>query len=455
MHEENENRNGQWYDTSCWTVYPGGQTQTQPAAAAPHPTQLPPRRSAGNPEYGSAVRRGHGSVRAVALCLLAVVLIAASSLAFGGSSYSAASGRPQGSVSGADFGDYNDYRDFFNNYYENTSGSLSGSSGIPRVDSADDFALEPVPEPESEELSLQEIYEKCSPSVVGITAVVSDMSYFWGTGIVISENGYIATNAHIIEGAYSATVTLWNDREYEALLVGIDSVSDLAVLKIEAEGLTAAEFCSDQVSVGDSVAAIGNPLGAELRGTMTDGIISAISRDIPYNNHSMTLLQTNAAINDGNSGGPLINMHGQVVGITNMKMKAATSSATAIEGIGFAIPVKTIRSVVDELIASGSVSGRPAMGVTVGAIPESAAEYFGIPEGLYVIGVAEGSDAKVKGIRQGDIIVEVNGDAVYAIDDLSNAISEFDVGTLMTLKIYRDGETMFVNVELVETSDIY
>lgn len=209
---------------------------------------------------------------------------------------------PQLSTGGEpSFEDYDDYREFFNGYYENTSGSLGGSS-IPRAEAAGELRLEPVPEPETEELTYQEIYEKCSPSVVGITAMVSDMSYYWGTGIVISEDGYIATNAHIIEGAYSATVTLWNDREYEALLVGIDSVSDLAVLKIEAEGLTAAEFCSarerGRLGGGDR-----QPVGAELRGTMTDGIISAISRDIPYNNHSMTLLQTNAAINDGNSGG--------------------------------------------------------------------------------------------------------------------------------------------------------
>ena len=453
MNEEYENRQEQWYDTSCWTVHPEGQTQTQPAAAAPHPTQLPPRRSAGNP--AETERRSHGSVRAIAVCLLAVVLIAATSLAFSGSGRDGGLLWPQQTDGDWGFEDYDSYQDFFNGYYESSSGTLSGSSSIPRATVGSGFVLEPLPEPETEELSLQEIYEKCSRSVVGITAMVSDTGYFWGTGIVISEDGYIATNAHIIEGAHSASVTLWNDKDYEALLVGIDSVSDLAVLKIEAKDLSAAEFCSDQVSVGDRVVAIGNPLGAELRGTMTDGIISAISRDIPYNNHSMTLLQTNAAINDGNSGGPLINMHGQVVGITNMKMKAATSSATAIEGIGFAIPVKTICTVVDELIASGNVSGRPAMGVTVGAIPSNAAEYYGIPEGLYVIGVADGSDAKAKGIRAGDIIIDVNGDVVNDTGDLSAIIAKYEVGTLMTLHIYRGGETMYINVELVETSDIY
>ena len=285
--------------------------------------------------------------------------------------------------------------------------------------------------------------------------MVSDTSYYWGTGIVISEDGYIATNAHIIEGAYSATVTLWDDREFEAKLVGMDGVSDLAVLKIEAEGLSPAEFCSDQVSVGDAVAAIGNPLGAELRGTLTDGIISAISRDISYNNHSMTLLQTNAAINDGNSGGPLINMHGQVVGITNMKMKAANSSATGIEGIGFAIPVSTIKAVVDELISEGVVTGRPAVGITVGQIPDSAASYFEIPEGLYVSAVTPGSDAEAKGIQVGDIVTQINGIGVRQTSDVSAIISEYEVGDIMTFTIFRDGETLYVDVELVDTSDIY
>ena len=182
---------------------------------------------------------------------------------------------------------------------------------------------------------------------------------------------------------------------------------------------------------------------------------SAISRDIPYNNHSMTLLQTNAAINDGNSGGPLINMHGQVVGITNMKMKAANESATGIEGIGFAIPVSTIKSVVDELIASGTVSGRPAIGITVGQIPASAAEYYDLPKGLYVMEVAPGSDAAAQGIRVGDIVTAINGEGVRQTSDVAAIIAQYDVGTIMTFTIYRDGETLQVDVALVETSDIY
>ena len=449
-----------WYDTDPGPAAPHRPTASPPADAAPHPTQLPPRRAAGpSPDYAGTGRdRSSGrrtGFRIAGICLLVVVIIAATALLFSRDGAVVFNFGTPGREDGIHEDEYDDFRDFFADYYDGTSGSITGDSDIPRTEAAGDFSLEPVPEPDAEELSLQEIYAKCYPSVVSITAMVSDTSYYWGTGIVISEDGYIATNAHIIEGAYSATVTLYDDREYEALLVGIDGVSDLAVLKIDAEGLTAAEFCSDQVSVGDAVAAIGNPLGAELRGTLTDGIISAISRDIPYNNHSMTLLQTNAAINDGNSGGPLINMHGQVVGITNMKMKAANSSGTGIEGIGFAIPVSTIKNVVDELIATGTVKGRPAIGITVGPIPDSAAEYFDLPKGLYVMDVAPGSDAEAQGIRVGDIVTAINGEGVRQTSDVAAIIAQYDVGTIMTFTIYRDGETLQVDVALVETSDIY
>ncbi|MFR5968206.1 MAG: trypsin-like peptidase domain-containing protein [Oscillospiraceae bacterium] len=446
-----------WYDTDPGPAAPDRPTASPPADAAPHPTQLPPRRAAGpSPDYsGNGRSRRRTGFRIAGICLLAVVIIAASALLFSRDGSAVLNFVVPGRDDGIHEEEYDDFRDFFADYYDSTPGVLSGDSDIPRAEEAGDFSLEPVSEPDAEELSLQEIYAKCYPSVVSITAMVSDTSYLWGTGIVISEDGYIATNAHIIEGAYSATVTLYDDREFEALLVGIDGVSDLAVLKIDAEGLTAAEFCSDQVSVGDSVAAIGNPLGAELRGTLTDGIISAISRDIPYNNHSMTLLQTNAAINDGNSGGPLINMHGQVVGITNMKMKAANASGTGIEGIGFAIPVSTIKNVVDELIATGTVKGRPAIGITVGAMPDSAAEYFDLPKGLYVMDVAPGSDAEAQGIRVGDIVTAINGEGVRQTSDVAAIISQYDVGTIMTFTIYRDGETLQVDVTLMETSDIY
>ena len=274
--------------------------------------------------------------------------------------------------------------------------------------------------------------------------MVSDTSYLWGTGIVISEDGYIATNAHIIEGAYSATVTLYDDREFEALLVGIDGVSDLAVLKIDAEGLTAAEFCSDQVSVGDSVAAIGNPLGAELRGTLTDGIISAISRDIPYNNHSMTLLQTNAAINDGNSGGPLINAYGQVVGINTIKMSSDYSN---VEGLGFAIPSASIRRLVNDLLTYGEIQPEPSFGVTV---LQTGARLEEDVWGLEVLEVTPDSAADRAGIRTGDFILSAAGREVSSSQDLLRIRRQLYVGDQVTMEIWRDGARMEVTLTLTD-----
>ena len=255
-----------------------------------------------------------------------------------------------------------------------------------------------------------------------------------------------------LDGANSVTVTLLSDEsEHEARLVGTDSVSDLAVLKIEAQDLKPAEFGqSDSLQVGDDVIAIGNPLGTELNGTMTNGIVSAINRNVIFGGHSMTLIQTNAAINEGNSGGPLINEHGQVVGVTNMK-----AFTTGVEGICFAIPTSVIQPVVDALIADGQVNGRASIGIVIGALDAAAAEYYDLPQGLYVESVAEGSDAEKQGIQPGDIVTAVNGQTVTTTYEV-NAIKEaFSVGDTMTLTIYRDGETFDVTVTLMDTNDVY
>ena len=249
-------------------------------------------------------------------------------------------------------------------------------------------------------------------------------------------------------------MTLWDEREFPAELVGADSASDIAVLKIDASGLPAAEFCSGDLTVGEPVAAIGNPLGRELRGTMTDGIVSAISRDITYTDHPMTLIQTNAAINEGNSGGPLLNMQGQVVGMTSMKLISSYSNSS-IEGIGFAIPIGTMKSVADQLIENGRVLGRPALGITVGPIPSEALSYFEIPSGLYVTSVEEGSDAEAKGVRRSDIITAVNGEKVFVTADLSDIIDRLGIGDSVKLNIYRDGQNFEVNVKLMEFSELY
>lgn len=298
-------------------------------------------------------------------------------------------------------------------------------------------------------LCLQDIYSRVIDSVVSISSMTSSGTSS-GTGIIMSPDGYVITNHHVISGALVISVLTNDNREFEAALVGSDEMSDLAVLKIDARGLQAAEFGdSSKLRVGDSVVAIGDPLGVQLRGTMTNGIISAINRDMVYNGHSMTLLQTNAAINEGNSGGPLINMYGQVIGITNMK-----ALSTGVEGIGFAIPTASIRPIVNALLADGRVSGRVSIGITVGAVSSAASEYYDLPDGLYISAVAEGSDAEKQGIQSGDMLLAVNGQAVTTTYDVSAAKDGLKVGDTVTLTIYRDGKTFDVDVKLVDTNDI-
>lgn len=270
---------------------------------------------------------------------------------------------------------------------------------------------------------------------------------------MLTADGLIVTNTHVINGADSATVTLYDDTVLNATLVGADSISDIALLKVKGIGLTPAVIGdSSELAVGDAVAAIGNPLGEQFRMTLTNGVISAINRGVSYNGRSMTLMQTNAAINEGNSGGPLYNMYGQVIGITNMKMMSSYSS---IEGIGFAIPSTTMRDIVNALVKDGEVRGRPSIGITVGAIPDNASSHYDIPGGLYISDVTKGSDAEAKGIKIGDILLECNGIEVKTTDDVAEIKSELSVGDSIHFKIWRDGETFEVDVVLMDTNDIY
>lgn len=345
-----------------------------------------------------------------------------------------------------------DWKEFFDSFYV-TEDTSEIETRIPLVETRPAWELKLAPAGKKEQ-SLQEIYQSCVDSIVSIRSYIDgEIGYYWGTGIVLSEDGLILTNAHVIEGCDSAVVVLQNDQEFEASLIGTDRVSDIAVLKIEADSLTPAVFGeSDALSVGESVAAIGNPLGEEFRATLTNGIVSAIDRGVNYDGHSMNLIQTNTAINEGNSGGALLNMYGQVVGVTNMKMMSSFSS---IEGIGFAIPSTTVRNVVNALVKDGEVRGRPAVGVTVGAIPDTAAEHYELPEGLYVSAVSEDSDAEAKGIREGDIITAVNGEPAKTSDDILKVRDSLGVGDTITFTIWREGETFDVDVALVERNDIY
>ncbi len=303
---------------------------------------------------------------------------------------------------------------------------------------------------EEDALCLQDIYSSVIDSVVSISSMTSSGTSS-GTGIIMSSDGYVITNHHVITGALVISVLTNDNQEFEAALVGSDEMSDLAVLKIDARGLKAAEFGdSSKLRVGDSVVAIGDPLGVQLRGTMTNGIISALNRDLTVGDRTMTLIQTNAALNNGNSGGPLINCYGQVIGINTVKMSSYYSASATVEGLGFAIPISVAKPIIDELIENGYVAGRPAIGISGDSLPSYYRTYYRLPDGVYVTSVNEGSDAKAKGIREGDIVTAINGEKICSIDELNTVKNQYAAGDEVTLTIYRSGTYYEVTVTLVD-----
>ena len=297
-------------------------------------------------------------------------------------------------------------------------------------------------------LSLQEIYKKCIGSVVSITALAQSGKSS-GTGIVLSADGYLITNHHVIENAQVIAVQTSDDRQFQASIIGSDEASDLAVLKVDATDLQPAEFGdSGKLAVGDRVVAIGDPLGAQLRGTMTSGIVSAINRDLEVNDRTMTLIQTDAALNNGNSGGPLINCYGQVIGINTMKLRSYYS--TTAEGLGFAIPMAVAKPILEELMENGYVAGRPAIGISYDTLPLAFRIYYNLPEGVYISAVYDGSDAQAKGVAAGDIITAVNGTRVTSIDELNRVKNQFTAGDSITLTLYNGGSYRDVEVTLID-----
>ena len=299
------------------------------------------------------------------------------------------------------------------------------------------------------ELSLQQIYKNNINSVVSIMCEQETGSSS-GTGVILSQDGYIVTNCHVVEDADSITVRLTDERDFSAMLVGTDAVSDLAVLYIEADNLLPAQFGnSDSLQVGDSVTAIGDPLGVEFRGTYTNGIVSAINRDVTVDGRTMTLIQTNAALNSGNSGGPLINCYGQVIGINTMKISAFTNAA-GVEGLGFAIPSSTVKNVVEQLINQGYVSGRPTLGIEGEALSTFYQHYYRLPAGLYITDIASGCDADRKGLEEGDILMSIAGTGVTTMDDLNAVVYGYAVGDTVDVIIYRGGNQYRVDLTLEE-----
>ena len=305
--------------------------------------------------------------------------------------------------------------------------------------------------PEGGGLSLQEIYAKNIPSVVSISCTGS-RSNSSGTGVVLSTDGYLVTNFHVISGAKEITVLLTDDRTFTAQAVGYDAVSDLAVLHINAQDLTAARFGdSGSLRVGDTVVAIGDPLGVEFRGTYTNGIVSAINRDVEINGRTMTLIQTNAALNSGNSGGPLINCYGQVIGINTIKIGAFTDDA-GVEGLGFAIPSTQVKEIVDQIVAQGYVSGRPTLGISGEALSTFYQHYYRMPAGLYITQVDSGSDAARQGVQAGDMLLYLGETRITSAEDLKSAIYNLQVGQQVEAIFYRRGQQY--RLELTVDEDV-
>ena len=300
-----------------------------------------------------------------------------------------------------------------------------------------------------------EVYAANVNSTVGITTSVT--TNFWGfqttsaasgSGFILTGDGYVLTNYHVIESSNSISVTLYDGKSYDAVLIGYDESSDIAVLKIDAEGLTPVVLGdSDNLNVGDSVVAIGNPLG-ELTFSLTSGAVSALNREITLSNSvTMNLIQTDCAINSGNSGGALFNLYGEVIGITNAKYSGSGSGAS-IDNIGFAIPINHVRGIVESIIENGYVA-KPYIGVTVSDVSEETMGY-GLPAGAAVKAVSEDSPAEKAGLQVNDIITAVNGKEISGRTGLSEAVSAASVGDTLTLTVYRQGKTISVNVTVGE-----
>jgi len=309
-------------------------------------------------------------------------------------------------------------------------------------------------------MTITDAANKAIPSVVEIVIEETAQGYGFfgqsytaqgaGSGVIISSDGYIVTNNHVVEGVDTITVTTYDGKEYPATLVGTDAKTDIAVIKVDAENLIPVTIGdSSKIQVGDTALVIGNPLGT-LGGTVTNGIISATSREIVINNESMDLIQTNAAINSGNSGGGMFDGNGNLIGIVNAKDSGTTSSGTLIEGLGFAIPVNTAMDVAQQLIENGRVINRATLGVYLQQLNQ---DMNGYEAGLYITDIISGSGAEAAGLKPYDRILKVDDTDITNYTDLSTYLRNKKPGDTITLVIVRDNEQIDVNVTLTGTID--
>lgn len=335
-----------------------------------------------------------------------------------------------------------------------------GQSTPPQNDATDpdNAGMVIEPRPEGDGMSAKEVYRQVVESVVGVETSADDGTGLLsqGSGIVATKSGYIITNAHVVEYSkdYNVTVTLHEDETaYDAVVVGYDKTSDLAILKIEADNLKPAVFGDvDQMEIGDEVLAIGNPGGLDFASTLTGGYISALNRTLKSNSdNGMTYIQTDAAINPGNSGGPLVNMYGQVIGINSNKI-----ISTGYEGMGFAIPVSHAKSIIDDLIARGYVSGRARLGITASNVAGMQAQLAGLPNGVRIISIDPESSFAQAGAVVGDIITQADGDTIESMDDLYTVLGRHKPGDVIAVTLYQpsqnggNGQSREVQITLLE-----
>ena len=317
-----------------------------------------------------------------------------------------------------------------------TTGSVDTNTGVAKSDGT---------------LSVVDIAKKVGPAVVGIVSTIPTQTFFGmtesqgsGSGIIISENGYVVTNNHVIEGATKVEVFLSSGDKKNATLVGYDARTDLAVLKLENDSY-AKLGDSSTLEVGELCVAIGNPLGMEFAGSVTVGYISALNRTVETDGKTFNLIQTDAAINAGNSGGALVNTKGEVIGINTLKI-----ASTGVEGLGFAIPVDEAKPIFDDLINHGYVKGRPVIGIVGRDISSDMAKYYNYPEGIFVEQVQEGSGAAKAGIRRGDIITKADGKRVKTIEELNKVRDTKKAGQTIRVELDRSGDIISVDITLGE-----
>lgn len=308
----------------------------------------------------------------------------------------------------------------------------------------------------SRELTAAEVYAANVQSTVGITT--STTTNFWGyqttsaasgSGFILSSDGYILTNYHVVQGSDSITVSLYNGAAYDAKLLGYDESNDIAVLKVDATGLPPVILGdSDKLNVGENVVAIGNPLG-ELTFSLTAGLVSAKDRQVTLSGGvTMNLIQTDTAINSGNSGGALFNLNGEVIGITNAKYSSSSSSEASIDNIGFAIPINSVRSIVESIIEKGYIV-KPYIGVSISDV-SAESQLYGLPQGAAVLATAEDGPAQASGIQRGDIVTKVNDTVITGSNDLKRIVSASKPGDTLALTIYRQGESLTVSLTVQE-----